>query len=262
MTTLTKLLPYELQNVARNRWVILYGLFFWGITEVLFRLGDDSKVLLSLLNLIITIIPLMSITFGVIYLYGAREYIEMMLAQPIHRKTLFVGLYTGLTGPLVIGFFIGVLIPFLTHYTYSAQNISVLTLLILCGMMLTAIFVAISFLIALRFDDRLRGFGITLIVWLTLVILYDAMVLFITILMSNYPLENALIVLTALNPVDLARVLLLMEMDIAALMGYTGAIFHRFFGSIVGIGVSSALLILWFYIPYRLALKKFLAKDF
>lgn len=262
MTGALRTLPYELQNVARNRWIILYGLFFLGITEVLFQLGDDSKVLLSLMNLIIILIPLMSITFGVIYLYGSREYIEMMLAQPIHRRSLFIGLYAGLAAPLAGGFLLGVGIPFGIHFNELSVGAAVPVLLIGVGVLLTLIFVAIAFLIALRFDDRLRGFGVALLTWLAFAVLYDALVLLTVIFMTNYPMENALIVLTALNPVDLARILLLMEMDVAALMGYTGAVFQRFFGSATGMTLSILLLIGWFYLPYRMALKRFLRKDF
>ena len=262
MTSVIKILPYELQNVARNRWIILYGLFFLGVTEVLFRLGDDNKVLLSLLNLIIILIPLMSISFGVIYLYGSREYIEMMLAQPIHRRTLFIGLYSGLVVPLAGGFVIGVAIPFILHYQAETANFTILSLLLISGVFLTAIFVAIAFLVALSFEDRLRGFGFALLIWLAFAVLYDAIVLLTVIFLDNYPLENALIILTALNPLDLARILLLMKMDVAALMGYTGAIFQRFFGSAQGMIISFGLLAGWFYLPYRAALRRFLIRDF
>jgi hypothetical protein len=43
-----------------------------------------------------------------------------------------------------------------------------------------------------------------------------------------------MIILSALNPIDLGRILFLMKFDIAALMGYTGAVFQRFFGSGLG----------------------------
>ena len=51
---------------------------------------------------------------------------------------------------------------------------------------------------------------------------------------SDYPLELPLLGLTLLNPVDLGRVLLLLQFDNAALLGYTGAVFERFFGSALG----------------------------
>lgn len=39
-----------------------------------------------------------------------------------------------------------------------------------------------------------------------------------------------MIVLSALNPIDLGRILVLLKMDVAALLGYTGAVFRQFLG--------------------------------
>lgn len=48
-------------------------------------------------------------------------------------------------------------------------------------------------------------------------------------LLTDYPLEKATLTLVLLNPVDLGRILMLMQLDISALMGYTGAFFQQFF---------------------------------
>ena len=64
-----------------------------------------------------------------------------------------------------------------------------------------------------------------------------------------------------LNPIDLARVLLLLKIDIAALMGYTGAVFERFFGSGRGLLVSAGALGLWIAVPAWLAMRRFVRRD-
>jgi len=68
--------------------------------------------------------------------------------------------------------------------------------------------------------------------------------------------------LTFLNPIDLGRVLLLLQLDIAALMGYTGAVFRRFFGSEMGVITSAVALVAWTGAPLWLGLRQFKRKDF
>jgi Cu-processing system permease protein len=64
-----------------------------------------------------------------------------------------------------------------------------------------------------------------------------------------------------LNPVDLVRILILLKIDIAAIMGYTGALFKDFFQSGGGILLCVITLFLWFTIPSWIALKKFKRKN-
>jgi Cu-processing system permease protein len=42
------------------------------------------------------------VVLGAMYLYSSREYIELLLTQPIERSSLFLGLYGGLALPLVL----------------------------------------------------------------------------------------------------------------------------------------------------------------
>ena len=104
MQTTAKVIKYELSDVIRSKWIVLYALFFLIVTEALFQFGGGSaRALLSLSNLVLIIIPLISILFGTMYLYNARDFVELLLTQPVDRKTLFGGLYTGLAGlPLLL----------------------------------------------------------------------------------------------------------------------------------------------------------------
>ena len=78
---------------------------------------------------------------------------------------------------------------------------------------------------------------------------------------SDYPLETPMIFLTSLNPIDLGRILILLNLDVAALMGYTGAVFKQFFGSAFGVFYSAFIMVLWMGIPFAIALRKFSRKD-
>lgn len=81
-------------------------------------------------------------------------------------------------------------------------------------------------------------------------------------LFGDYPLENFVIAVSMLNPIDLARIMVMLEFDVSALMGYTGAVFNRFFGTAIGISVASAMLLVWLAIPSWIGLNVFKKKDF
>jgi Cu-processing system permease protein len=100
------------------------------------------------------------------------------------------------------------------------------------------------------------------VLWLGVTVLYDANLVLVATTMADYPLELPLLGLTLLNPVDLGRVLLLLRLDAAALMGYTGAVFERFFGSALGTAVTIGALALWVAGPMFVGMRRFVAKDF
>jgi Cu-processing system permease protein len=54
---------------------------------------------------------------------------------------------------------------------------------------------------------------------------------------------------------------MLLQLDISALMGYTGAFYKNFFGSSFGIIFSSVVLLIWIIVPVGLALRIFNRKD-
>jgi len=63
------------------------------------------------------------------------------------------------------------------------------------------------------------------------------------------------------NPVDLSRVLLLLQFDLGALAGYTGAVFERFFGALQGSLWAVAALTIWIVGPVAIGLRQFARKD-
>ena len=263
MSTILKVVRYELQNVIRNKWVIAYALFFLITTELLLRLGGSTpRALLSLLNIVVLFIPLITIVFGTIYWQSSREFTELLLAQPVQRGALFHGLFAGLVLPLSAAFVIGVMLPLVFHRGVTPDSLPMLLLMLLAGVALTAVFGALATLIAGVVEDRLRSLGVALGVWAIMTLAWDGVILWMTIAFADRPLEQPLLVMTFLNPVDLARVLLVLRLDASAMMGYTGAVFDRFLGGWIGTIASVAGLALWALVPGLFALRVFKTKDF
>ncbi|HEY7614784.1 MAG TPA: ABC transporter permease subunit [Gemmatimonadales bacterium] len=260
--TAAKVLKYQLRDLVRSRWLLGYGLLLLGLTEALLRFGGGGpRAVISLLNLVLILVPLVSLVFGTMYLYGAREFIELLLAQPVGRRALFAGLYAGLALPLAGGFLLGVGVPFLWSGA-GPEGDAPVGLLLATGILLTLVFTALAFLVSVVVADRARGLGVAILLWLALTVLYDAVLVLVTTSLAEYPLELPLLGLTLLNPVDLGRVLLLLRLDVAALMGYTGAVFERFFGSGLGTALTGGALLVWIAAPLLLGMRRFAARDF
>lgn len=263
MSTILKVVRYELRNVMRSRWVLAYGLFFLVTTELLLRLGGSTpRALLSLLNVVVLFIPLVTIVFGTIYWHASREFTELLLAQPVQRGALFHGLFAGLVLPLSVAFLAGVTLPLLVHGGLGRDSIALLTLMLIAGIALTAVFGALATLVAGTVDDRLRALGVALGLWGVMTLAWDGFILWVTIAFADRPLEQPMLVLTFLNPVDLARVLLILRLDVSAMMGYTGAVFSRFLGGWIGTAAALAGLAAWALVPGLFALRAFKSRDF
>jgi Cu-processing system permease protein len=263
MKTIAKVAGYEIRDVLRSRWLIGYALFFLLITDALFRFGGGGeKALLSLVNVVLFLIPLVAIVFSTVYLYGAREFIELLLAQPIARRQVFSGLYLGLALPLSLSFVAAITVPFLFHNGAHTSQPGTFAALLLTGIALTFIFTALAFLIAARTEDRIKGLGIAVAVWLFLAVLYDGLVLLVVSIMADHPIERPILLMMLANPMDLARVALLLQFDVAALLGYTGAVMQKFFGRSVGIAVTSIAIMAWIFAPLFAGMRAFQKKDF
>lgn len=261
--TVGRIAGYQARDIARSRWIVGYALFFLAVTEGLLRFaGGDARAILSLSTIVLYVVPLMSLVFGSVSFYNAREFVALLLAQPVRRGPLFAGLYLGLTLPLAGAVVAGVVVPFAFHGFDDAAQRAMLAVLLGAGVALTAIFVAIAFCVALQCDDRLKGLAATIGVWMLGAVVYDGLVMAAVAAFADYPLERAMLVFTLANPIDLARIVLLLQLDVSALMGYTGAIFQQFLGGAIGSMVASAALMLWLGVPLSLGVRWFGRKDF
>lgn len=262
-----KILSYIIQNewktLLRGKWVVGYALIFLVLTDSLLRFGGGgAETLLSLSNVMLLFVPLVSMIYGILYIYQSREFVELLLIQPINRSVLYWGLFLGISTPLMAAFVLGAMLPLGWHGILMLDG-TASTMVLGLGGVLTLIFASLGFVLGLLFyEDRIKGFGFTIVIWLFLAILYDGLVLMLVFTFGDYPLEQFVIVVSMLNPIDLARIMVMLEFDISALMGYTGAVFNRFFGSSMGIITASGMLAIWLAVPMWFGLRVFEKKDF
>lgn len=262
MNSIIKIIKYQIQDNIRSKWIIGCFVFFFAFSYWLISFtGEAAKVIMSLLNIILIIIPLISVVFGTIYIYNNKNYITFMLTQPINRTSLYSGLYFGLVIPLLFSFLCGVGIPVIIYYGIFAESFGTLIIIFLTGIFQILIFTSFAFLIATLNEDKLKGLGLSIFIWLFFTAVYDGLILFLLQIFQDYPLEKFALGLTIANPVDLGRILVILKFDVSALMGYTGAVFESFFGNNLGLSVSFLTLQIWFVVPFIFGLKIFSKKD-
>jgi Cu-processing system permease protein len=251
---------YLVQDVVRSKWIIVYMLFYAALSELFIRLGGDaSRMVVSMLNVVIVLTPLVSVVFGTTYYYNSRDFIEVFLAQPIRRSVVFLSLAAALVLPLILALIVGVGAPAIIHGGAAAGP---LLMLLTGGTFLTLTFTFVAMWISVASNDKLKGLSLSLLAWLATSLVYDGLMLIVVVVFDDYPLETPTLVMSMLNPVDLARIMVLLKTDIAVLMGYTGAVFERFFGTASGMITSFVAQIVWMLIPLGLGVRSFLRRDF
>jgi Cu-processing system permease protein len=254
MKTIVK---YVLLDLLKNKTVLVYTFILLVLAfSVLSMSGNASKGLLSLLNITLLFVPIISILFATIYFFNSVEFIELLLAQPVKRKNMIMAEYTGVAFALSIAYLIGVGVPVLLF----ANSLAAATLIV-SGIFLTLIFTALALLIFVLFKDKTKGIGAAIITALFFTLLFDGLLLSFIYSFSDYPIDKPLLGFISLNPVDLGRILVLLQLDVAVMMGYSGALFKEFMGSAVGSIYTIACMFFWILIPIGISLKVFKTKD-
>ena len=252
---------YCLFDLMRSKWAITYTLFYFvSCSALLYFSNSPSNAVASLMNIVLFITPLVSLLLGIIYFYQNRDFAELLLSQPIKRNAYFLGNYLGLSTSLVFSLLVGFGIPCIVFGTY--ELIEELGVLILSGVMLTLVFSGMALLLTLYNENRIKGFGYAILAWLFFAVIYDGLFLVALFWFNDYPLEKFALAATILNPMDLSRVMILLQLDLSALLGFTGASFRHFFGSYTGFFVSLGSIMLWIFVPLWALLKKGNSKDF
>ncbi len=252
-----KIAKYVVMDILKSKVLIILTALLFAISMAFFTLENDpAKALVSLLSVVLIILPLVSIIYSTTYYYNAYEFMELLVSQPIKRKTILLAEYIGITLSLLTAFLIGIGIPVLIFHGNDTGVV-----MLLSGIMLVFCFVAFAFLASTLTRDKARGIGMSILLWFFLAIIYDALVLAILYQFADYPLEKLMIVLASLNPIDLARISVMLKLDVSALMGYTGALYKQFFGGWVGVLYATTIMSLWTLLPLWLSVRVFSKKN-
>lgn len=254
MRTIVK---YVMLDLLKNKTIIVYAIILAILSvSVLSMDSNSSKGILSLLNISLLFVPIIGILFSTIYFFNSIEFTELLLSQPIRRKTMLLAQYIAVALALCIAYILGVGLPVCILYSGLAS----FTLLI-SGLFLTLIFSALALLIFVLFKDKTKGIGAAIIVALFFTLLFDGLLLSFIYSFSEYSIDKPLLGLISLNPVDLGRILVLLQLDVAVMMGYSGALFKKFLGSATGSIYTVTCMMFWVVVPIVMSVRIFRKKD-
>jgi Cu-processing system permease protein len=252
-----RIIRFVVIDLLRNRFILAYTILLAIFSLSAFGLEDNSsKGILTLLNLILLTVPLASILFTTTYLYNSSEFIELLVSQPIRRSRIWISLFGGLAFAFSAAFVLGAGIPL---FLFAEPALALM--MTATGMLVSLVFVSLAFLSAIISRDKARGIGVAITIWLYFALLFDGLVLFLIFQLSDYPIEKLMVVMAGTSPIDLARILILLHLDVSAMMGYTGAVFREFFGTAAGLALSFGLLFMWVALPFLYSLRRFLRRD-
>lgn len=251
------IIKYVLLDLFKNKIILIYTIILAVLAVSVLNLdANPSKGLLSLLNITLLFVPIITILFATIYFFNSIEFTELLLSQPIARKSVLLAQYYGVAVSLCAAYAVGIGLPLLFLISGTESLI-----LVISGILLTLIFTSLALLIFVLSKDKTRGIGAAIITALFFSLLFDGLLIGFIYSFSDYPIDQVVLGAIALNPIDLARVLMLLQLDVAVLMGYSGALFKKFLGSATGSVFSISCMIFWVLIPLLLSVRIFRKKD-
>ncbi len=252
------LLLTEISENIRSKWLLLYTLSFFIFTFILLKYGTSgpTQAMSGVLSLTLLIIPLFSLLYGAISFSEATPFMELILVRNISRETIFLGKFLGLGIGLSCSFLLGVS-PALFFLSDPDSNIELLLLLLFLGVLLHFIFLMISFVIAVYIDRKEMLLGISLVLWFYFYILYDLIMLAMAVLFREYPFDIVVLLALLLNPIDLARVVFLIKLNISAVTGFSMALVQKNLGGAGGFILTFLAMICWIVFLYWMGLRKF-----
>ncbi len=218
---------------------------------------DFARTAGSMVQVVLLVVPLMSLLLGVSAFSGDRGTLELLFAQPMARRAVLGGKLLGLLGALVgaqaIGFGAAGVVLYLNT---DGAGLGGYLLLVAGSAVLTAIFLGISALIGVGAvgRKRARALSIALVVWLLAVVFVDLVALGLATLLPSGTASRLLIVSVLANPASAFRTALLLGLEGTAAFGSaTQALFRFTHGPTGAAAALAASLAVWLTIPPLLA---------
>lgn len=210
----------ELTDKLRTRWVLVIALAFSIFTILIAYFGSAPSgitgfrrieaTVASLTSLVTYFIPILALTLGGGLIIDERERgtLDLFLASPITFSEFIAGKFSGLFISLAVSTFggfglAGLVLVLKAGLAASKSYLFFMFNSIIFGL----IFLSISFLISVLFEERSRVIAFTIFIWLFLSVLYDLAMLGLLILTKGELNSAMFTVLLLLNPVDIYRIM-------------------------------------------------------
>lgn len=265
LTTIYHIARAELVITIRNRWTVIFALVFGGlvvsiayfgiIAEGFSGLQSFTRTSASLLNLVLYIVPLVSLTMGTLSFTGDKGATELLFSQPLTRSEVILGKLLGLFFSISLSTLIGfTLAGGIILMGNGPEGVVPYALFVLLSLALSLVFLGIALLVATVSRRKSRAFGVSLFLWFFFVLFYDLIALGGTLFLKGSSANVFLFVSLFGNPVDMVRVATLILLDNITIFGAAGAVMLRFLGGqISSVGLLVVGLAAWAALPVIVA---------
>lgn len=252
------ILKAELKENLRNYRLLIYSgaIAVFSILILQFA-GSSARSSASLLNLILLAVPLFGLLFSALSFRDSQSFILLMLSRGVTRLEVFTGKWLGLGVSLSLGLAGGILIGSIG----ARQSLSTTLLLLVMSLGLQWVFVSLALCLAVYLSRREMIPGIALLIWFFLYVVYDLLMIAAGTYSNEFPLEGPVFALMLVNPLDLMRMVFLVQTDLSDLMGFSAAFAVRTIGGTGGAVLALAGIVLWIAAPFALGLRRFKSKD-
>ncbi len=273
-SAIAEIAKLEFRIQVRGRWMLGFGILFaalvsgisyYGLTFLGYeaKFQDFYRTTVTMLNLVMIIVPVVALVAGGQSLCGDPGYFEFLASQPLGRTDILFGKVLGLFAALavmtVLGFGLGGLIIAL-----RTESAGIWKYFIFVGVSLALglVFVALAALLSIMAHRKPLAIVTGLILWLFFLFIYDLTVLSASYYVDEAYLRTMLYFSLLGNPIDIARVVVLMSVGGEAALGAAGAGLLRMFGGALTSAISAAgLFVIWILAPLTLAALMFRRQD-
>jgi Cu-processing system permease protein len=264
----------EIQEGIRNRWVIASILLLLVLAASLTLLGSTpvgitkasllSVTMVSLTSLSIYLIPLIALMLAFDSIVGESERgtLLLLLTYPIRRWQIIIGKFLGHLSILAIAIFLGyglVALYFVIDDVGTTQEWLSYLSMMGSSLLLGAVFIALGYLVSVIVQQRATATGISLALWLFIVVFYDLILLGALLADKSHVIQSKLLaVLILFNPADVYRLFNLTGSDISALASGMSGITQSDLLSPLTLIMT---LIIWLLIPLMLSIYIFQKRE-
>ena len=260
---------------ARSRWTQIFAAVFAALVLAIASSGyilsggrgiqDFARTAASLMQLVLLIVPLASLMMGILAMTPERGSAEVLYAQPIARHSVLAGTWLGLFEALIGAQLIGFGAAGVVIFSQSGdEGLAAYGLVVLASAALTAIFLSIAAAISVGQIGRrrVRALAVGLMVWFSLALVFDIVVLGAATLLRSGDASRLLIAGALLNPIDAVRTGALLGVEGTAAFGPASLALLRFTHGAAGAAAAiSVSLAVWIVAPALLAMRRLTRID-
>lgn len=260
--TIKMLIEKELLDSIRNRWFFTFLLIFMLLSFSIIYMGvikntglgfeSFNKTTASLLNLILFLIPMITLLLGSTSISGEREHgtLNLLLSKPINAVEFILGKYLGIATALILSIVVGFgLMGMIVAFKVSVMDAKAYLIFVLLSILLALSFLSISMFISVLVSKRVSAIIVSTIIWFFFILIYDLIVMAMANLFAGSTMALFLLLSILLNPADSVRILAIVNLGGETIFGPSLVELTRMITNVSSELIVMISLFAWIVIP-------------